>query len=150
MREKIKETVSFLKKLYCMVMVTNFIGLMFLCGFLFPIETIPGYENYTSECICILMTLVCIPLGLWLFKFKFVKKIKEKPLEEALENYKRMSTHRLQILSLPLYFAVGFYLVTTSNKTFLFCACMAFIANFFCVPSEERMKNELDLPEEIN
>jgi hypothetical protein len=35
------------------------------------------------------------------------------------------------------------------NTTNLFCACMALIATLFCVPSESRIKNELDLPEEL-
>ena len=36
------------------------------------------------------------------------------------------------------------------NTTGLFCTCMALIASLFCVPSESRIKNELDLPENID
>ena len=150
MREKIKETVKNLKIIYYVLMVSNIACLICLSGYLLPIEEIPGKEDYNLQSICILMTLVCIPLGLWLFQFKFVKKIKEKTLEEALTNYMKWNTIRLGLLSSPVMACLGWYLATTSNKTYLFCACMAFIATLFCVPSEERMKNELDLPEEIN
>jgi len=132
------------------LMVMNIAFIMFISGYLFPIEEIPGKEDYILQCICILMTLACIPLGLWWFKFNFVKKFKERSLEEALRYYINCNIVRIMLVSAPIMIGFAWYMVTTSNNTYLFCACMAFIATLFCVPSEERLKNELDLPEEIN
>jgi len=150
MKEKIKETVKNLKIIYYGLMVMNIAFIMFISGYLFPIEEIPGKEDYILQCICILMTLACIPLGLWWFKFNFVKKFKERSLEEALRYYINCNIVRIMLVSAPIMIGFAWYMVTTSNNTYLFCACMAFIATLFCVPSEERLKNELDLPEEIN
>ena len=148
MKEKIRETLKILKGIYYGSIILNIYCLIGLCGFIWPIIETEG--EYIFECMCILSTLVCIPLGLWLFQFKFAKKIKEKPLVEALESYLKLNQIRLFLVILPIIWGATFSFMTMSNKTYLFCACMAFIATFFCAPSEKRMKNELDLPEEIN
>ena len=105
--------------------------------------------EYIFQSISILLTIGLIPFALRMFNLNLVKRIKELPLEQALKSYQKWSDVRLCLLFVPAILGVSFYYLTM-NTTNLFCACMALIATLFCVPSENRIKNELDLPEEIN
>ena len=44
----------------------------------------------------------------------------------------------------------GAVFYATALAAFLGTACMALIATLFCVPSESRIKNELDLPDNLD
>ena len=105
--------------------------------------------EYILQCINILLTVCLIPFALRLFNLNQVKRIKELPLQRALKSYQIWSDVRLCLLFVPAILGVSFYYLTL-NTTNLFCACMALIATLFCIPSESRIKNELDLPEDIN
>ena len=105
--------------------------------------------EYIFQCVSILLTISLIPFSLRIFNLNLVKRIKELPLRDALKSYQIWSEVRLALLFVPAILSLSFYYITL-NTTNLFCACMALIATLFCVPSEARLKNELDLPEEIN
>ena len=105
--------------------------------------------EYIFQSVSILLTIGLIPFALRMFNLNLVKRIKELPLQQALKSYRMWSDVRLGLLFVPAILGVSFYYITM-NTTNLFCACMALIATLFCVPSENRIKNELDLPEEIN
>ena len=105
--------------------------------------------EYILQSVGILLTIGLIPFALRIFNLNLVKRIKEYPLERALASYKLWSDVRLFLLAVPAILNFSFYYVTL-NTTGLFCGAMAMLASLFCVPSESRIKNELDLPEEIN
>lgn len=105
--------------------------------------------EYIFQTMGILMTIVFIPFSLRIFNLNLVKRIKELPLQQALKSYRIWSDVRLALLLVPALINLQFYYLTLDN-TGLFCACMALIASLFCVPSESRIKNELDLQEDIN
>lgn len=105
--------------------------------------------EYILQSVCILLTIGLIPFALRMFNLNLVKRIKELPLQQALKSYQTWSLLRLALLFVPAILALSFYYLTM-NTTNLFCACMALIATLFCVPSESRIKNELDLPENLN
>ena len=105
--------------------------------------------EYIFQSVSILLTIGLIPFALRMFNLNLVKRIKELPLQQALKSYRMWSDVRLGLLFVPAILGVSFYYITM-NTTNLFCACMALIATLFCIPSENRIKNELDLPEEIN
>ena len=105
--------------------------------------------EYIFQTMGILMTIVFIPFALRIFNLNLVKRIKERPLQQALKSYRIWSDVRLALLLVPALINLQFYYLTLDN-TGLFCACMALIASLFCVPSESRIKNELDLQEDIN
>ena len=105
--------------------------------------------EYILQSVSILLTIGLIPFALRMFNLNLVKRIKELPLQQALKSYKTWSLLRLALLFVPAILALSFYYLTM-NTTNLFCACMALIATLFCVPSESRIKNELDLPENLN
>jgi hypothetical protein len=105
--------------------------------------------EYILQSVSILLTIGLIPFALRMFNLNLVKRIKELPLQQALKSYQAWSLLRLALLFVPTIMALSFYYLTM-NTTNLFCACMALIATLFCVPSESRIKNELDLPENLN
>lgn len=105
--------------------------------------------EYILQSVSILLTIGLIPFALRMFNLNLVKRIKELPLQQALKSYQTWSLLRLALLFVPAILALSFYYLTM-NTTNLFCACMALIATLFCVPSENRIKNELDLPENLN
>ena len=104
--------------------------------------------EYIFQCVSILLTIIMIPFSLRIFNLNLVKRIQELPLQQALKGYQIWSDVRLGLLFVPAILGMSFYYITM-NTTNLFCACMALIATLFCVPSESRIKNELDLPEEL-
>ena len=105
--------------------------------------------EYILQSVSILLTIGLIPFALRMFNMNLVKRIKDLPLQQALKSYQTWSLLRLALLFVPAIMALSFYYLTM-NTTNLFCACMALIATLFCVPSENRIKNELDLPENLN
>ena len=105
--------------------------------------------EYILQSVSILLTIGLIPFALRMFNLNLVKRIKELPLQQALKSYQAWSLLRLALLFVPAILALSFYYLTM-NTTNLFCAYMALIATLFCVPSESRIKNELDLPENLN
>ena len=105
--------------------------------------------EYILQSVSILLTIGLIPFALRMFNLNLVKRIKDLPLQQALKSYQTWSLLRLALLFVPAIMALSFYYLTM-NTTNLFCACMALIATLFCVPSESRIKNELDLPENLN
>lgn len=105
--------------------------------------------EYILQSVSILLTIGLIPFALRMFNLNLVKRIKELPLQQALKSYQKWSDVRLCLLFVPAILSLSFYYLTM-NTTNLFCACMALIATLFCVPSESRIKNELDLPENID
>ena len=105
--------------------------------------------EYILQSVSILLTIGLIPFALRMFNLNLVKRIKDLPLQQALKSYQTWSLMRLALLFVPAIMALSFYYLTM-NTTNLFCACMALIATLFCVPSESRIKNELDLPENLN
>ena len=105
--------------------------------------------EYILQSVSILLTIGLIPFALRMFNLNLVKRIKDLPLQQALKSYQIWSILRLALLFVPAILALSFYYLTM-NTTNLFCACMALIATLFCVPSESRIKNELDLPENLN
>lgn len=104
--------------------------------------------EYMLQTVCILLTICLIPLSLRLFNLNLVKHIKELPLEEALKSYRCWSEIRLLLLCVPVLLNTSFYYLTL-NTTGVFCASMVLIASFFCLPTESRIINELDLPDEL-
>ena len=105
--------------------------------------------EYILQSVSILLTIGLIPFALRMFNLNLVKRIKELPLQQALKSYQTWSLLRLALLFVPAILALSFYYLTM-NTTNLFCACMALVATLFCVPSESCIKNELDLPENLN
>lgn len=125
-------------------------------AFLYQMEILPRglYQNdaqmdYILQSIGILLTIGLIPFALRIFNLNLVKRIHELPLLQALKSYRIWADVRLSLLFVPALLNIQFYYLTL-NTTGLFCTCMALIASLFCIPSGNRIKNELQLPEELD
>ena len=151
MKEQIKRILIIQKSFFIGVWTAPILLVFLYEGEIFQKGIYQGNAQmeYILQCVSILLTVCLIPFSLRLFNLNLVKRIKELPLQQALKSYQIWSDVRLGLLFVPAILSLSFY-YTTMNTTNLFCACMALIATLFCVPSESRMKNELDLPEEIN
>ena len=153
MKEKIKRILNLQKSAFIVVWAAPILlAALYECGaetFQKGIYEGNAQMEYIFQSVSILLTIGLIPFALRMFNLNLVKRIKELPLEQALKSYQKWSDVRLCLLFVPAILGVSFYYLTM-NTTNLFCACMALIATLFCVPSENRIKNELDLPEEIN
>lgn len=107
-----------------------------------------GRMDYILQSVGILLTIIMIPLALRMFALNLMKRIRQLPLRYALSSYRIWSDVRLCLLFVPIFLNLQFYYLTL-NTTGLFCSMMALMASLFCIPSEKRIKKELDLPEEI-
>ena len=151
MKKQINQLLKVLKSTYFILWVLPIIlCLLYETGvFTEGIYANDARMEYLLQTVCILLTVCLIPFSLRLFNLNLVKRIKELPLVEALKSYRRWSEVRMLLLCVPVLLNTSFFYLT-QNTTGIFCAAMALIASLFCVPSESRIKNELDLPEEIH
>ena len=150
MKEQIKRILIIQKSLFMGVWVASLLLVMLYEGGVFQkgIHQGNAQMEYMLQCVSILLTVCLIPFALRLFNLNLVKRIQEIPLQQALKSYRIWSDVRLGLLFVPAILGLSFYYVTM-NTTHLFCACMALVATLFCVPSATRIKNELDLPDEL-
>jgi hypothetical protein len=102
---------------------------------------------YVWETAGILTVIVCVPLSLKLFSVVLKKNIDEAHLTEALSNYLFWSGVRLGILEIAVLLNVFVYYLTLDNVG-AFCGIIALTASVFCLPSEKRMREELNVTNE--
>lgn len=91
----------------------------------------------------ILTTIALVPLSLKLFSFTLIKKIKETTLPKALKLYKVYSEIRIGILTAIVLMNIIIYYFTLQNLGGL-CALIGLTASFFCLPSEKKIRKELN------
>ena len=151
MKEQIKRILIIQKSTFLGVWTAPLLLVVLYATGLYQEGMIAGNAQmeYILQSVSLLLTIGLIPFALRMFNLNMVKRIKELPLQQALKSYQIWSILRLALLFVPAIMALSFYYLTM-NTTNLFCACMALIATLFCVPSESRIKNELDLPENLN
>ena len=151
MKEQIKRILIIQKSAFLGVWTAPLLLVVLYETGLYQEGLLAGYAQmeYILQSVSILLTIGLIPFALRMFNMNLVKRIKDLPLQQALKSYQIWSILRLALLFVPAIMALSFYYLTM-NTTNLFCACMALIATLFCVPSESRIKNELDLPENLN
>lgn len=87
----------------------------------------------------ILMTIVCVPLALKLFSLNTQRSLRRMDKEEALMAYHTWSVVRLVLLLLCAEVGIITYFLLMDDKG-LYCAGIAMIATFFCIPSASKVK----------
>lgn len=98
--------------------------------------------DYVLQTVGILLAVGLIPLSLRLFSLSLVKNVKQRSLPEALKSYRRWSEIRTGMLVVPVLVNLSFYYLTLNN-TGVLCAMMALIASLFCVPSADKIKEDI-------
>lgn len=151
MKEQVNQLLKVLRGTYMILWVLPVVLCVLYETGVFPegIYASDARMEYMLQTVCILLTVCLIPFSLRLFNLNLVKRIKELPLADALKSYRRWSEVRMLLLCVPILLNTSFFYLTL-NTTGIFCATMALTASLFCVPSENRIKNELDLPEDIH
>lgn len=129
---------------------------------LLPVLAVAGYESellpvgvyadnpkmhYVLETIGILVVIICVPLALKLFSIAHKKKIDKENLISALHKYLFWSGIRLAVLEVAVLTNVFVYYAILSNVG-SFCALIALTTSLFCLPSENRLRNELNIANE--
>lgn len=99
---------------------------------------------YLTETSVILLALLCVPVSLRLFARVLSRRLAEETLPVALRMYVRWSVARLLLLALPLLSGLLSYYLMMSHTGAL-CALIALTASLFCLPSEERLRRELQI-----
>ena len=100
--------------------------------------------EYIMQVTSILLTICLIPLSLRLFNLSLTRYVSLLPLPEALKSYRRWSEIRIALLLVLALIDLSAY-YWTMNTTGLLCAGMTVIASLFCIPSKQRLLNELQL-----
>lgn len=102
---------------------------------------------YALDSIAIIITAACIPMALKLFNIILKRMVDKMGFLKALQSYILLSMVRLVLLFIPVLFGFMVYYMTL-NKSGMFCALIGLTASLFCVPSEERLRNELYITKE--
>ncbi|MBQ7631524.1 MAG: hypothetical protein IJS82_02035 [Paludibacteraceae bacterium] len=101
-----------------------------------PMESV----GMTLQYIAIGVTLVAIPFGLYLVKFR-------KP--QTLEQYEQVATGRILIVGLTMPMNIAFFYLLGAHRPMLWLAAIAAIAWYFTKPTLGKMEQEMK-PEDPN
>ena len=100
--------------------------------------------TYYAESLTILLTAICVPISLKLFAWVLTRKIDKVTIAQALHLYFYWSIIRLMLLVIPVLIGFGVYYLMISN-TGVLCAFISLTASLFCMPSEKRLRKELQI-----
>lgn len=146
MEKELKRLVRILKGEYALLWILNLLlATLYECDLL-PQGLFAGdaQMEYIMQVTSILLTVCFIPLSLRLFSLSLTRHITSLPLTEALKSYRRWSEIRISLLTVLALIDLSAY-YWTMNTTGLLCAGMTIIASLFCIPSKQRILNELQL-----
>lgn len=104
--------------------------------------------QYIWETIAILTTVILVPLSLKLFNIIMTKKVVKSSLQVAMRLYKRWNEIRLLMLAIVTFLNIYVYYTTLDNIGGL-CALIGVTASIFCLPSEKKLKEELNITNTI-
>lgn len=146
MQEHIKRVTTILKTQYIIFWLIPIA--VFLC---FEADLLPtgiyvgdGAKQYVWETLGVLLAIVCVPLSLKLFSFVLRKKIDALTFPVALSKYCFWSGIRLSLLEVTVLFNLVIYFMTLNSIGGL-CAMIGLTASLFCLPSEKRLREELNI-----
>lgn len=151
MEKELKRLVQILKGEYALLWILT----LLLAG-LYECEILPqgllsgnAQAEYIMQVASILLTVCLIPLSLRIFSLSLTRYVTSLPLPKALKSYRRWSEVRIALLLTASLINLSAY-YWTMDTTGLLCAGMVIIASLFCIPSKERLLNELHLSDISN
>lgn len=103
--------------------------------------------SYIWSTTSILSTLALVPLSLKLYSFMMKRQVDKANLTHALKLYKKWNEIRLLMLAASTFFNIYVYYATLENMGAL-CALINITASVFCLPSESKLKSELNINED--
>ena len=102
--------------------------------------------EFNMNCICILSTLLVLPLALQLFLLNTTRGLRRMNKDEALDFYHAWSLIRLLLISLCIAYNLIAYFMTL-NATGLLCALMGLCITIYCLPTHRRIREFMDIVE---
>ena len=140
---KVKNQLTVL--LWTCIAATAIVGLLFETNLILPGGLAGNVKaEYFTAVVLELVTLAVIPLALWLFKWKVVKKQMGKMPQKALLKW---GTIRVLMLSLPLMAAVIAYFVF-QKPSFGYIAIILTLSLFFVYPTMQRCMRDINVEKE--
>ena len=141
MEKELKRLIRILKAEYALMWV-----LTVLLAALYECDILPQGLFAGDAQMEYIMQVTSILLTIWLrlFNLSLTRYVSLLPLPEALKSYRRWSEIRIALLLVLALIDLSAY-YWTMNTTGLLCAGMTVIASLFCIPSKQRLLNELQL-----
>ncbi len=147
MEDKMSPLLRVLRIRYCAIW--SFALLLIL---LFETDVLPqGFcidmplYTYALQTLGILLMIGCIPVALRLWLWRKKRYIGEGSFGHFLRLYIRWTSIRYSLLSLSLYTNLIVYYATL-DTTGALCAGITAIALLFCVPTSDKVVNEIEIP----
>ncbi len=103
-----------------------------------------SFTEYVLQSLGILLTLLLVPFALKMFRLAIVKRVTNLPFDQAIRSHRLWSEIRMALFAVVIFVNLSIYYCTLSTIGLL-CASIGALASFFCWPSFEQIKNELDL-----
>lgn len=123
-------------------------GILSLSGIINLVIPLEGPDTrYVCEVAGVLMTLLIVPFSLKFFnKFFNSKVMTEQSMVKAMRRYCWLSMVRLTSLFIvAAYNLVLYFSVSRDSSIGILCFFISLISFAFCVPTEGRIKNDLNL-----
>lgn len=112
-----------------------------------PNGTLVGEEHATDEfalrIVCIMTTLVSIPLSIKLFSLNTTRGLRRLDNDEALASYHLWSAIRLLMMVCPAVLdIVSYYLVV--DTSYVLCAVISLASTVLCIPSDNKVRKYME------
>lgn len=102
-----------------------------------------GQTEFMLGIVCIMLTLIGVPLSLNLFTLNTTKGLRRLNLDEALSSYHIWSIIRMAMLLVCIVFNVAAYYLTLDVKALL-CALIPLVVTLYCWPTKEKIDRHLE------
>lgn len=138
-----KKLQTHLKKLFWINILSIIIATIALMYIIGPFWGESVVQNVVFERYAIIISLICIPLGLKFFHTQ-VKKAENEERSIYLKKYKNAYYLRFAIMNIAIIFnLVGFYLFESQNLILMALICT--FALFFCYTGKNSIRTEEDI-----
>lgn len=121
------------------------IVLLYESGWLLPGSMMGNASLFVVEIVMQLITLLFIPLALYLLKLGGVRKSLKRKNTIAATAYCRWSSLRMLMICLPMVLNVLFYYLYGEETSFFYMAVVLLVSLSFIYPSKNRCEEEIHL-----
>ncbi len=150
MDKLIKRLMRFLIIEFCLVWLAAILTFLLGEADVIPNGILAGEDHkmeFYINIVNIALVIVCVPLALKLFSLNTERSLRRMDKDEALGSYHLWSGIRLGMLALCAEVGLVSYFLLM-DSTGVFCACIALVATFFCIPSRDKVDKFLSSKED--
>ena len=103
-----------------------------------------SHDEFVMNVICVMSTLLVLPLAMKLFLLNTTKSLRRMNHDEALDFYHAWSAVRLVLVVLCIGFNIVAYFMT-QNLTGLLCAVIGICITVYCLPTKQKVVDYLEV-----